>query len=71
MGAGDTASQIMLAILWVGSIYGIIMIGTTIALIDRWRGPHGKHSINICSVITAFLLSTAWPAVLFYLLWTS
>jgi hypothetical protein len=57
-----------MALLWLGAFYGIAMIWSTTALVDRWRGPLGNRSIGFASVIAAILISTAWPVVLVYLI---
>jgi hypothetical protein len=60
----DRAAQIILGIIWAGSFYSLAMIWCTVALIDRWRGPHGERKMNIFSVFGALLLSIFWPAIL-------
>lgn len=60
----DAFSALLVGIFWAGSLYAVGMIWTTLALIDRWRGPHGLNDINLVSVIGAFILSIPWPAVL-------
>jgi hypothetical protein len=57
-----------LGLLWIGSIYGILMIWATILLVDRWRGPQGTSKVGFSSVLTALLLSTAWPLVFVYIM---
>lgn len=42
----------------------LLVLWTTLALIDRWRGPHGLGDINFLAVIAAILLAVPWPAVL-------
>lgn len=58
-------------LLWVLAAYGIAMIWATTALVDRWRGPMGKRSVGFASVIAAIVLSTAWPVVFAYLMFSS
>lgn len=60
----DQLSITILGVAWLGSFYAIGMIWTTLALIDRWRGPHGEGEITFFSVLAAIILSAAWPGVL-------
>ncbi len=69
--AGDARGELILLILWLSAAYGIAMIWSTILLVDRWRGPHGKSDTGLGSVLAAILLSTAWPLVFVYLLVSS
>jgi len=64
---GDALNELILLIMWVGAFYAIMMIWSTVALCDRWRGPHGKSKIGFVSVVAAFLMSAAWPLVAVYL----
>jgi len=63
----DAFGELVLAIAWVASVYMIAMIFTTVKLVDRWRGPRDDNPTGLGSVIAAFLLSIAWPAVLIVL----
>jgi len=63
----DRTGEIILAIAWAGSLYGIAMIACTTALIDRWRGPRGEKHMNFFSVVAAFILSVGWPVIFIYL----
>ena len=63
----DALGELILAICWIGSVYLIAMIFTAVKLIDRWRGPRDDNPTGLGSVIAAFLLSVAWPAVLIVL----
>lgn len=63
----DQFAGILLGLIWAGSAYAIAMIWTTLALIDRWRGPQDKFRTETSSVLTAFLLSTMWPIVMAYM----
>lgn len=63
----DQLSDIILGVAWAGSTYVVGMIWTTLALIDRWRGPQGKTRIGLFSVLGAIILSSAWPVVLLLL----
>lgn len=56
------------AFLWIGAVYGIAMIWSTVLLVDRWRGPEGKRRVGCPSALAAILLSIAWPVVFVYLL---
>jgi len=63
----DRYSDMLLAIIWGCSIYGIGMIFCAIALLGRWSGKHGERGVNIFSVLAAFILSVGWPLILIYL----
>lgn len=63
----DQLAGIILGVAWAGSLYAVGMIWTALALIDRWRGPHGENSIGLFSVLAALILAAAWPAVLLIL----
>jgi hypothetical protein len=67
IGHGDAVNELILLIMWLGAAYAIGMIWSTVALCDRWRGPHGKSKIGFVSVVAAFLISAAWPLVGVYL----
>lgn len=71
IGAGDRFAEAFLGIAWVSAIYAMVMIFTTCALVDRWRGPNGTRSVGAASVLAALLMSTAWPLVLLYLMVSS
>lgn len=60
----DKQADLFLGIFWGGTAYVIGMIWTILALIDRWRGPHGTGEINFFSVVAAFVFAAAWPVVL-------
>lgn len=62
----DGLADGILGLIWLGVFYAIGMIWTSLALIDRWRGPHGDGHINIVSILSALVLSAAWPVVLVY-----
>lgn len=62
--AQDALANTILGFLWLGAVYVFGMIWTTLALIDRWRGPHGDGEINFLAVMAAFLLAVPWPVVL-------
>ena len=57
-----------MGLLWLGAIYGMAMIWSTVSLADRWRGPKGDRKIGFVSVLAAIILSAAWPVVFVYLL---
>lgn len=63
----DQLADIILGVCWAASLYAVGMIWTTLALIDRWRGPQGKTHIGLFSVLGAIILSAAWPVVLLLL----
>ncbi len=67
----DRFADILMAVLIAGSLYAILMIWTTCALIDRWRGPTDKIRTGPGSVFVALVLSTAWPVVMVYILMNS
>ncbi|ODA76928.1 hypothetical protein RJ55_07444 [Drechmeria coniospora] len=63
----DRHADILMAVVWLLSLHGCAVIFTTCALVDRWKGPADKTRVDAGSVVTALLLSTAWPVVLLYL----
>lgn len=67
----DRFADILMAGLWAGALYAIVMIWTTCALIDRWRGPSDKIRTGPGSVVAALALSTAWPVVMLYMVMNS
>ncbi|XWW97523.1 hypothetical protein V2A60_005507 [Cordyceps javanica] len=67
----DRFADILVGILWACSLYAVVMIWTTCALIDRWRGPSDKIPTGPGSVFAAIILSTAWPVVMLYILMNS
>jgi hypothetical protein len=69
--APDAFGELVLALMWLGSCYGIAMIFTTVKLIDRWRGPRDDNPTSLGSVLAAILLSVAWPVVLLALAFTN
>ncbi|KAG5661480.1 hypothetical protein HG530_003715 [Fusarium avenaceum] len=66
----DRNADIHLAVFWAGSLYAIAMVFSTCALIDRWKGPYDRVRTTGGSVLGALLLSTAWPVVMAYLLFS-
>jgi hypothetical protein len=68
IGAADAINEKILLILWIGSVYGIAMVASTVMLVDHWRGPKGERSIGFASVVAGVVLSTAWPLVFVYLM---
>lgn len=64
----DRTNEMILGLLWLGSLYGIGMIWCSVSLLSRWAGPHGERGFNIFSILAAFLLSSGWPVILVYLL---
>jgi hypothetical protein len=71
IGAADAINEKILLIMWIGSVYGIAMIASTVMLVDHWRGPKGERSIGFASVVAGVILSTAWPLVFVYLMTSS
>jgi len=63
----DAFGELVLALAWVGSVYAIAMIFTTVKLVDRWRGVRDDNPTSLGSVLAAALMSIAWPAVLIVL----
>ncbi|KAI3394110.1 hypothetical protein diail_3234 [Diaporthe ilicicola] len=55
----DHLSVEIIGIAWAGTAYAIGLLWTALALIDRWRGPHGEGNINFISVIAAIILEMA------------
>jgi hypothetical protein len=68
IGAADAINEKILLIMWIGSVYGIAMIASTVMLVDHWRGPKGERSIGFASVVAGVVISTAWPLVFVYLM---
>ncbi|KAF5718627.1 hypothetical protein FMUND_5208 [Fusarium mundagurra] len=66
----DRHSDMFLGIFWASSLYGCAMIFSTCALIDRWKGPYDRVRMSLGSVMGALLLSTAWPVVMAYLMFS-
>lgn len=64
---GDRLAETILAIMWLGTAYAIGMIFTTIALVERWAGPHGERGYSFMGVLAALILSAAWPMILLFL----
>ncbi len=64
---GDALNDVILAILWAGSVYLIGMIFCTVKLVDRWRGKREEHSTSFGSVLGAMIMSLVWPLVLIVL----
>ena len=65
---GDARGEKIMALLVLLSFYGMAMIWSTCALVDRWRGPNGTRSVGFASVLAGIIISTAWPVVLIYLM---
>lgn len=65
---GDDRGTTLLGILWAGAFYFMAMIWFALALIDRWSGPKHERHHGFPSVVAAFVLSTAWPVVMMYLI---
>ncbi|PNP82351.1 hypothetical protein FNYG_04540 [Fusarium nygamai] len=66
----DRHSDMFLGIFWASSLYACAMIFSTCALIDRWKGPYDRVRMSLGSVMGALLLSTAWPVVMAYLIFS-
>lgn len=66
----DRFGDLLVVIIWGLVIYAIAMIFTTCALVDRWKGPADKIRVGGGSVLVALMLSTAWPVVMAYLVFS-
>lgn len=66
----DRQADMFLGIFWAASLYACAMIFSTCALIDRWKGPYDRVRTTGGSVLGALLLSTAWPVVMAYLIFS-
>ena len=64
----DAFNTRQLGFLWIGAVFGMMMIWSTTLLVDRWRGPQGTSKVGFVSVLSALLLSTAWPLVFVYIM---
>lgn len=62
----DRLADIILGAVWLGSAYGVGMIWCAVGLLTRWSGKGGERSVNLFSVLAAFLLSAGWPVILLY-----
>ncbi|PHH64737.1 hypothetical protein CDD81_3999 [Ophiocordyceps australis] len=67
----DATADIILAIIWVITLYICAMIFSTCTLIDRWKGPSDKIRVGGGGVFGALLLSTVWPVVMLYLVFAN
>jgi len=63
----DRYSDMVLAVIWGLSFYGVGMIFCACQLLSRWSGKHGERGANFFSVLAAFILSVGWPVILLYL----
>lgn len=61
----DGLADMILGLIWLGTFYVIGIIFTSLALIDRWRGPYGDGKIDYIAVLSAIGMACAWPVVLF------
>ncbi|KAI9166556.1 hypothetical protein HJFPF1_02665 [Paramyrothecium foliicola] len=71
LSAPDATADLILVGMWAGVLYMCAMIFSTCALIDRWRGPLDKIQTEPSNVLAAFILSTAWPLVMLYIMMSS
>ncbi|KAL2187881.1 hypothetical protein L209DRAFT_685594 [Thermothelomyces heterothallicus CBS 203.75] len=62
----DRANDIIVAIIWGLSLYGIGMIWCAVVLLRRWAGPNNDRGVTMLSVLAAFLMSAGWPVILAY-----
>jgi hypothetical protein len=63
----DRHADIILGVIWLIVIYMIVMVWTTCALVDRWKGPQDRIRVGGGRVLMALVMSAAWPAVVVYL----
>ncbi|KAF3075188.1 hypothetical protein TsFJ059_003170 [Trichoderma semiorbis] len=63
----DRTADIILGVTWLLVIYAMVMIWTTCALVDRWKGPQDRIRVGGGRVMMALVMSAAWPAVVVYL----
>lgn len=63
----DRRADIILGVTWLLVIYAIVMLWTTLALVDRWKGPQDRIRVGGGRVLMALVMSAAWPAVVVYL----
>jgi hypothetical protein len=68
---GDAFNTRNMALLWLLAAYAIAMIWSTTLLVDRWRGPTGNRKLGFSSAVAAVVMSTAWPVVFVYLMFSS
>ncbi|KEY67662.1 hypothetical protein S40285_04766 [Stachybotrys chlorohalonatus IBT 40285] len=61
----DATADFILLGVWLGVLYVCAMIFSTCFLIDRWGD---KSQTGGGSVLAAFMVSLAWPAVLAYMM---
>ncbi|KAI6344633.1 hypothetical protein ACKVWC_010506 [Pyricularia oryzae] len=61
----DALNARIFGFIWLGSVYGIAMIWWALALLARWDR---SRETGAGSVLLAFILSTAWPVVMVYLI---
>ncbi|EXU99639.1 hypothetical protein X797_007106 [Metarhizium robertsii] len=66
----DAFGDILVVIIWGLVLYVCAMIFTTCALVDRWKGPMDRIRVGGGSVLAAMLLSTAWPVVMAYIVFS-
>lgn len=67
LSATDRRADIILGVTWLIVIYMMVMIWTTCALVDRWKGPQDRIHVGGGRVFMALVMSAAWPAVVVYL----
>ncbi|PNP54061.1 hypothetical protein THARTR1_05268 [Trichoderma harzianum] len=63
----DRTADIILGVTWLLVIYAMVMVWTTCALVDRWKGPQDRIRVGGGRVMMALVMSAAWPAVVVYL----
>ena len=66
----DRNADIIMAVIWILTLYACAIIFSTCTLVDRWKGPADKVRVGPGSVAAAALLSTAWPVVMLYLIFS-
>ncbi|KAH6606888.1 hypothetical protein Trco_006041 [Trichoderma cornu-damae] len=56
----DRHSDIILGITWLLVIYAMIMVWTTCALVDRWKGPQDRIRVGGGRVLMALVIIDWW-----------
>lgn len=69
---GDRRDDIIMAVIWACSLYGVGVIWGTLALVDRWMGvlTNKRRPTTFGSVLAAAFMALAWPVVAAYLMYS-
>lgn len=62
----DRRALLFLLFFHVGFFYGMGMIFGTLQIVDHWRGPRGDKPVRYLGILSAMILSTAWPLTVVY-----